>query len=71
MSEPSSWSQPAESSHSGVETSGPWDGWDELAPTLHEDELRDAFDPDDLEREPEPEYGDFWLEPGEDGEGVG
>ena len=72
MSEPPRWnaSQPDEFSHSGVGSSGPWDGWDELTPGLREDEFWSAFEIDDVAEDPEPEHGDFWVEPGDDEEEV-
>ena len=56
--------RPDECPHSGVGPLGPWDEWDEFACGIGEDELRDAFD--DIEDDPEPEHGDFWVEPAED-----
>lgn len=72
MSETPSWngSQPDESFHSGAGQGGPWDGWDEFAPGLGEDEFWDAFEIDDVLEEPEPERGDFWVEPRDDEEEV-
>jgi len=38
-----------------------------LAPGLADDDpILDAFGRQDEEPEPEPEYGDFWIEPDED-----
>lgn len=58
-----------ESSFSGAGTEGPWDEWDELATGFPD--VWDAFDLDDVTEEPEPEYGDFWLEENEEDEETG
>jgi len=35
---------------------------------LCEDEFWDAFEIDDMLEDPQPERGDFWVEPGDDEE---
>ena len=56
---------PHESSCSGAGSDGPWDEWDEwdaLARGFPDEHVWDAFELDDALEEPEPEYGDFWLD---------
>lgn len=50
----------------GDETAGPWGDWEEPEPAVGQDEFWDAFELDDEREEPEPEAGDFWLEPDEE-----
>ena len=50
----------------GDESGGLWDDWTEPEPGLGQDEFWDAFELDDEREEPEPESGDFWLEPDEE-----
>jgi hypothetical protein len=57
------------SSCSGTQMGGPWDEWDESGPGLSDEYVWDAFELDDTLDDPEPECGDFWIEPS-DGEEV-
>ncbi len=57
-----------EPSCSGAERGGPWDEWDEPVPGPPDDCVWDAFEPADTWEDPEPEHGDFWLEPDDEEE---
>ncbi|MFH1268126.1 MAG: hypothetical protein ABIK89_20600 [Planctomycetota bacterium] len=59
-----------EPSCSGVGTEDSWGEWGELASGLFDD-VWDAFELDDAVEEPEPEYGDFWLEKNDKDEETG
>ena len=50
------------SSCSAAGSDGPWDEWDEPEARLPDEHVWDAFELDDTVEDPEPEYGDFWLE---------
>jgi len=53
---------------SGAGSDLPWEDWDELELDSFERDVCDAFELDDAERDPQPEYGDFWPEADEEDE---